>query len=261
MLKRTIPCSVCFFACSLAVSRSGDVPSFGPPIPKEVTLPKSTVFREFLLTKVINGENAAHKSSKFGAMATRTRQEYLRDLAEHHVTSTPVESSGKFPFISLAHKRKEKMRPYAGAELRSMGAITWAVHLEDLAMGAEREGLLAISNEFIIILDQEIKALAFNCSARDVIGWSLGSPASMKIYYERGESVSLRSINNNTEDFGEVVKRLEVSVSLQTKIKTLCTYSSKKNVLLVFYLYTNNSCTKPCLLIHKVQIMSKTTVS
>ncbi|XP_053488423.1 signal-induced proliferation-associated 1-like protein 1 isoform X2 [Ictalurus furcatus] len=215
------PCSdnTCY---SVAVSRSSDVPSFGPPIPKEVTLPKSTVFREFLLTKVINAENAAHKSSKFGAMATRTRQEYLRDLAERHVTSTPVESSGKFPFISLAHKRKEKIRPYAGAELRSLGAITWAVHLEDLAMGAEREGLLAISNEFVIILDQEIKALAFNCSTRDVIGWCLGSPASMKIYYERGESVSLRSINNNTEDFGEVVRRLElVTKGSQTKEMTL----------------------------------------
>ncbi|MCJ8737025.1 hypothetical protein PDJAM_G00019050 [Pangasius djambal] len=215
------PCSdnTCY---SVAVSRSSDVPPFGPPIPKEVTLPKSTVFREFLLTKIINAENAAHKSSKFGAMATRTRQEYLRDLAERHVTSTPVESSGKFPFISLAHKRKEKIRPYAGAELRSLGAITWAVHLEDLVMGAEREGLLAISNEFVIILDQEIKALAFNCSTRDVIGWSLGSPASMKIYYERGESVSLRSISNNTEDFGEVVKRLElVTKGSQTKEMTL----------------------------------------
>ncbi|GAA6108622.1 signal-induced proliferation-associated 1-like protein 1 isoform X1 [Tachysurus ichikawai] len=215
------PCSdnTCY---SVAVSRSSDVPSFGPLIPREVTLPKSTVFRDFLLTKVINGENAAHKSSKFGGMATRTRQEYLRDLAENHVTSTPVESAGKFPFISLAHKRKEKIRPYAGAELRSMGAITWAVHLEDSVMGVEREGLLAISNEFVIILDQEIKALAFNCSTRDVIGWSLGSPASMKIYYERGESVSLRSINNNTEDFGEVVKRLElVTKGSQTKEMTL----------------------------------------
>ncbi|XP_062862782.1 signal-induced proliferation-associated 1-like protein 1 [Trichomycterus rosablanca] len=215
------PCSenTCY---SVAVSRSSDVPSFGPPIPKDVTLPKSTVFREFLLTKVINGENAAHKSAKFGAMATRTRQEYLRDLAERHVTTTAVESSGKFPFISLAHKRKEKMRPYAGAELRSLGAVTWAVHLEDLVLGSEREGLLAISNEFVIILDQVAKSLAFNCYARDVIGWSLGSPASMKIYYERGESVSLRSINNNTEDFGEVVKRLElVTKGSQTQEMTL----------------------------------------
>lgn len=203
------PCSdsTCY---SVAVTRSQDVPSFGPPIPKGVTFPKSTVFRDFLLAKVINAENAAHKSDKFGAMATRTRQEYLRDLAERHVTSTPVEPTGKFPFISLAHKRREKVRPYSGAELRSLGAITWQVHAEDQVAGAERECLLAISNDFIILLDQEAKAVVFNCATRDVIGWSTGSPASMKIYYERGESVSLRSINNNTEDFGEVVKRLEL---------------------------------------------------
>ncbi|KAM6961299.1 signal-induced proliferation-associated 1-like protein 1 [Aplochiton taeniatus] len=195
---------------SVAVTRSQDVPSFGPPLPQGVTFPRSTVFRDFLLAKVINAENAAHKSEKFGAMATRTRQEYLRDLAERHVTSTPVEPAGKFPFISLAHKRRERVRPYSGAELRSLGAVTWPVHAEDQVAGAERECLLAISNDFLILLDQEAKAVVFNCATRDVIGWSSGSPASMKVYYERGESVSLRSINNNTEDFGEVVKRLEL---------------------------------------------------
>ncbi|XP_055720777.1 signal-induced proliferation-associated 1-like protein 1 isoform X2 [Salvelinus fontinalis] len=215
------PCSenTCY---SVAVTRSQDVPSFGPPIPKGVTFPKSTVFRDFLLAKVINAENAAHKSEKFGAMATRTRQEYLRDLAERHVTSTPVEPTGKFPFISLAHKRRERVRPYSGAELRSLGAVTWPVHAEDQVAGAERECLLAISNDFLILLDQEAKAVVFNCATHDVIGWSSGSPASMKIYYERGESVSLRSINNNTEDFGEVVKRLELmSKGSQTTEMTL----------------------------------------
>ncbi|XP_071183603.1 signal-induced proliferation-associated 1-like protein 1 isoform X2 [Salvelinus alpinus] len=215
------PCSdnTCY---SVAVTRSQDVPSFGPPIPKGVTFPKSTVFRDFLLAKVINAENAAHKSEKFGAMATRTRQEYLRDLAERHVTSTPVEPTGKFPFISLAHKRRERVRPYSGAELRSLGAVTWPVHAEDQVAGAERECVLAISNDFLILLDQEAKAVVFNCATHDVIGWSSGSPASMKIYYERGESVSLRSINNNTEDFGEVVKRLELmSKGSQTTEMTL----------------------------------------
>lgn len=202
------PCSenVCY---SVAVARSRDVPAFGPPIPEDATFPKSTVFRDFLLAKVINAENAAHKSDKFRAMATRTRQEYLRDLAERHVTSTPIDPSGKFPFISLAHKRKEKTRPYLGAELRSPGAITWPVYAEDHGAGGELEALLAISNDFLVLVDPEAKAVVFNCAVRDVIGWTLGSPASMKIYYERGENISLRSINNNTEDFREVVKRLE----------------------------------------------------
>lgn len=196
----------------MAVARSRDVPAFGPPIPEGVKFPKSTVFRDFLLAKVINAENAAHKSDKFRAMATRTRQEYLRDLAERHVTSTPIDPSGKFPFISLAHKRKEKSRPYPGAELRSPGAITWPVYAEDHGAGGELEALLAISNDFLILVDPEAKAVVFNCAVRDVIGWTMGSPASMKIFYERGDNISLRSINNNTEDFREVVKRLEVRV-------------------------------------------------
>ncbi|XP_030260582.1 signal-induced proliferation-associated 1-like protein 1 isoform X2 [Sparus aurata] len=194
---------------SVAVTRSKDVPSFGPLIPEGVTFPKSSVFRDFLLAKVINAENAAHKSHKFRAMATRTRQEYLRDLAERHTTSTPIDPSGKFPFISLAHKKKEKSRPYGGAELRSLGATTWPVHVEDHGTGGELEALLAISNDFLILLDQEAKAVVFNCATKDVIGWTLSSPASLRIFYERGDSVSLRSISNNTEDFKEVVKRLE----------------------------------------------------
>uniref|UniRef100_A0A3Q3KS83 Signal-induced proliferation-associated 1 like 1 n=1 Tax=Mastacembelus armatus TaxID=205130 RepID=A0A3Q3KS83_9TELE len=193
----------------VAVTRSKDVPSFGPPIPDGVTFPKSSVFRDFLLAKVINAENAAHKSHKFRAMATRTRQEYLRDLAERHTTSTPIDPSGKFPFISLAHKKKEKSRPSVGAELRSLGAVSWPVHAEDPGTGGELEALLAVSNDFLILLDQEAKSVVFNCATKDVIGWTLSSPASLRIFYERGESVSLRSISNNTEDFKEVVKRLE----------------------------------------------------
>lgn len=198
------------FPCSVAVTRSKDMPAFGPLIPEGVAFPKSSMFRDFLLAKVINAENAAHKSHKFRAMATRTRQEYLRDLAERHTTSTPIDPSGKFPFISLAHKKKEKSRPYTGAELHSLGAVTWPVHAEDCGTGGELEALLAISNDFLILVDQDAKAVMFNCATKDVIGWTLSSPASLQIYYERGESASLRSISNNTEDFKEVIKRLEV---------------------------------------------------
>ncbi|XP_041132410.1 signal-induced proliferation-associated 1-like protein 1 isoform X1 [Polyodon spathula] len=203
------PCSdnTCY---SIAVARSKDVPSFGPPIPKGVTFPKSTVFRDFLLAKVINAENAAHKSDKFRAMATRTRQEYLRDLAERHVTNTPIDPSGKFPFISLASKRKEKSRPYSGAELRSLGGITWHVLAEDYSSGgAEVEGLLVISNEYLVIIDREAKSTVFNCLVRDVIGWTHSSPTTLKLFYERGECLSFHTVANNYEDFREVVKRLE----------------------------------------------------
>ncbi|NXI38889.1 SI1L3 protein, partial [Galbula dea] len=74
---------------SVAVTRSKDVPAFGPAIPTGVTFRRSELFRDFLLAKVINAENAAHKSQKFHTMATRTRQEYLKDLAQNYITNTP----------------------------------------------------------------------------------------------------------------------------------------------------------------------------
>ncbi|XP_027314115.1 signal-induced proliferation-associated 1-like protein 1 isoform X3 [Anas acuta] len=202
------PCtdSVCY---SVAVTRSRDVPSFGPPIPKGVTFPKSNVFRDFLLAKVINAENAAHKSEKFRAMATRTRQEYLKDLAEKNVTNTPIDPSGKFPFISLASKKKEKSKPYPGAEIYSSGAIVWSVHAKDYSKGMEIDCLLGISNEFVVLIEQDTKSVVFNCSCRDVIGWT-STDTNIKIFYERGECVSLESFISNIDDIKEIVKRLEL---------------------------------------------------
>ncbi|XP_015275559.1 PREDICTED: signal-induced proliferation-associated 1-like protein 1 isoform X2 [Gekko japonicus] len=202
------PCTdnVCY---SVAVTRSRDVPSFGPPIPKGITFPKSSVFRDFLLAKVINAENAAHKSEKFRAMATRTRQEYLKDLAEKNVTNTPIDPSGKFPFISLASKKKEKSKPHPGVELHSSGAVVWTLHAKDYSKGVDIDCLLGISNEFVVIIEQDTKSVVFNCSCRDVIGWT-STDTSVKIFYERGECVSVENFKSNNEDIKEIVKRLEL---------------------------------------------------
>ncbi|XP_075048317.1 signal-induced proliferation-associated 1-like protein 1 isoform X5 [Mixophyes fleayi] len=194
---------------SVAVTRSRDVPAFGPPIPKSFNFPKSAVFRDFLLAKVINAENAAHKSEKFRAMATRTHQEYLKDLAEKNVTNTSIDSSGKFPFISLASKKKEKAKPYSWAELYSTGAIVWSVQVEDFISALEIECLLCISNEILALIDHETKTVIFNCSSRDVIGWTSNN-TTVKIFYERGECVFIRSYTTNTDEIKEMVKRLEI---------------------------------------------------
>lgn len=42
---------------------------------------------------VINAENAVHKSDKFATMAARTRKEFMRDLAENHITSHSLEGA------------------------------------------------------------------------------------------------------------------------------------------------------------------------
>ncbi|XP_019726179.1 signal-induced proliferation-associated 1-like protein 2 isoform X3 [Hippocampus comes] len=203
------PCTdnVCY---SVAVSRSKDVPPFGPPIPKSVTFPKSAVFRDFLLAKVINGENAAHKSEKFRAMATRTRQEYLKDLAENFVSTATIDSAVKFSFINLGAKKKEKVKPRKDAHVLSVGAITWSVRARDFGQSLDVDCLLGISNEFIVLIEEESKNVVFNCSCRDVIGWTSGI-MSIKIFYERGECVMLSAHDNCGEDIREMVQRLEIT--------------------------------------------------
>lgn len=80
----------------VSVSRSRDVQVFGPPIKESAIFPKGKAFAEFLLAKVVNAENAAHRSEKFVSMATRTRQEYLKDLVASFSSTTTVETGQKF---------------------------------------------------------------------------------------------------------------------------------------------------------------------
>ncbi|XP_072849581.2 signal-induced proliferation-associated 1-like protein 2 isoform X3 [Pogona vitticeps] len=203
------PCTenVCY---SVGVSRSKDVPPFGPPIPKGVTFPKSAVFRDFLLAKVINAENAAHKSEKFRAMATRTRQEYLKDLAENFATTATVDTSAKFSFITLGAKKKERVKPRKDAHLFSIGAVIWNVIARDFGQSLDIECLLGISNEFIVLIEKESRNVVFNCSCRDVIGWTSGL-MSVKVFYERGECVLLSALDNCADDIREIVQRLETA--------------------------------------------------
>ncbi|XP_006773192.1 PREDICTED: signal-induced proliferation-associated 1-like protein 3 isoform X4 [Myotis davidii] len=194
---------------SMAVTRSKDAPPFGPPIPSGTTFRKSDVFRDFLLAKVINAENAAHKSDKFHTMATRTRQEYLKDLAENCISNTPIDSTGKFNLISLTSKKKEKTKARAGAEQHSSGAIAWRVAAQDYGQGMEIDCILGISNEFVVLLDLHTKEVVFNCYCGDVIGWTPDS-STLKIFYGRGDHIFLRTTEGSVEDIRDIVQRLKV---------------------------------------------------
>uniref|UniRef100_A0A3Q3JV76 Rap-GAP domain-containing protein n=1 Tax=Monopterus albus TaxID=43700 RepID=A0A3Q3JV76_MONAL len=203
----------------VAVTRSKDMPLFGPLFPKGARFPRSPAFRDFLLAKAVNAENAAEKSEKFRSMATRTRQEYLKDLAENYVTTTPIDSSTKFPLLSLGGKRKDKLKGAKGAELHSAGALVWAVMVSSEEDGEAVEHklqcLLGVSAESVVLIERCTRRVVFNCSCRDVIGWKAvietkdGGPC-LDIFYERGESVSISVMENQGDDIREVVQRLEL---------------------------------------------------
>lgn len=80
------------------MTRSKDVPSFGPPISQGNYL-HSAEFADFLIAKILNAENAAHLSDKFQNMAVRTRGEYMKDLASNFVTNNSLENNSKLGMI------------------------------------------------------------------------------------------------------------------------------------------------------------------
>lgn len=216
------PCSenTCY---SVAVTRMEDVPPFGPPIPSGVTFRDPETFRNFLLAKVINAENSAHKSEKFHTMATRTRQEYLRDLAENYISSTPLDSAGKFNnLISLASKKRERSKAREGAELGAEGAIAWRVQAQDFSGGGtELSCALGVSAEYVLLIDCSTKEVVFNCFCADVIGWT-PERLALKIFYGRGDHIAVRVPEGCAQDIREMVQRLKsLTVGCETVDMTL----------------------------------------
>ncbi|XP_077397761.1 signal-induced proliferation-associated 1-like protein 3 [Festucalex cinctus] len=208
---------------SVAVTRMKDVPPFGPPIPSSITFRNSDTFRNFLLAKIINAENAAHKSEKFHTMATRTRQEYLRDLAENYISSTPMDSAGKLNnLISLASKKRERSKAREAAELGSTGAVAWRVLAQDFSGGgAELRCALGFSAEYIVLVDCLTKEVVFNCFCADVIGWT-AERLALKIFYGRGDHIAVRVPEGSAQDIREMVQRLKsLTVGCETVDMTL----------------------------------------
>lgn len=64
----------------VSVTAREDVPTFGPPLPSPPVFQKGPDFREFLLTKLTNAENACCKSDKFAKLEDRTRAALLDNL-------------------------------------------------------------------------------------------------------------------------------------------------------------------------------------
>lgn len=52
----------------MSVTARDDVPWFGPPLPTPAVYLRGVEFKEFLLTKLVNAENAAYKAEKFAKL-------------------------------------------------------------------------------------------------------------------------------------------------------------------------------------------------
>ncbi|KAM8946313.1 signal-induced proliferation-associated protein 1 isoform 2-T2 [Pelodytes ibericus] len=215
---------------SVAVSRTADTPSFGPPLPT-TCFRRSPELRDFLLSKAVNGENAAERGGKFLAMATRTREEYLRDLARDHVTTTTLDScSSKLTILGLSKKRDRAGSTGPGEkagkgprwayiispEFHSPGALVWSVRVLSSFI-PDGQFLLGISSEMLVLVDARKEregAVCFHCSCRDVLGWTYSTKWGLDLYYGRAGRLGLRPIAGSEteveEEVNQIVKRLQV---------------------------------------------------
>lgn len=186
----------------VAVSRSKEVPVFGPPIRPGAMYSRGKNFTDFLLAKVINAENAAHRSEKFATMATRTRQEYLKDLATNYCTATMVETGQKFSIFPT--KKKEKPKPRFSGDLSQRGAFCWQVVLHDHGQSTQVDCFLGISAETFVLIEECSRQIIFVTPCKSILGWST-SGNSLRVYHHQGECVTL-----NMRDSGERDEQLEV---------------------------------------------------
>ncbi|KAJ8894442.1 hypothetical protein PR048_007096 [Dryococelus australis] len=82
----------------VSVTARDDVPFFGPMLPSPAVFMKGPEFKQFLLTKLINAENACYKAEKFSKLELRTRTSLLQSLVDElRDKSNEFLSGGDFP--------------------------------------------------------------------------------------------------------------------------------------------------------------------
>ncbi|TPX33562.1 hypothetical protein SeMB42_g07447 [Synchytrium endobioticum] len=79
----------------VAISTNCQVPHFGPTLPAEPLFFDLMEFREFLLAKMINGENAAYKAPRFSRPHYRTRQMMIDEILQDFGASPQIPRSDK----------------------------------------------------------------------------------------------------------------------------------------------------------------------
>ena len=115
------------------MTRSSDVPFFGPPIPKEAVFDKNDEFRNFLLANLINAENAGHHSKKFNTVRTYSHICANTNTCAHiythiHTRAQTQYITRAYNIVGILVKKKRKTHNVSMQSMLTMkGAIAWTV--------------------------------------------------------------------------------------------------------------------------------------
>lgn len=211
---------------SVAVSRSKEVPAFGPPVPPGATFSKCSDFHDWILTKIINAENAVHRSKKFATMAARTRREALRDLVENYVGPHQNEGPSRIAsrFLGGSVKRRERINPRPDM-VNMRGALSWLVDVNDYSTNQKVSCVLGVSQEALVLLERPAGTILFTTPTHSIIGWAI-SDIGLKLYYDHGEMLLLRCAPENGSPDAELA-------ALVTRIQFVTKGDEAKEVMLL----------------------------
>lgn len=229
---------------AVAVSRTKEMPLFGPPIPEGGVFVKSLQFKNFLLAKIINAENAAHKyCEKFRTMGQRTRLGLLKDLTQDYVTNTTLNDfsggsnsgpSGAVKIVSsLFGGKKRSQRRYANFCGHSdiQGAIVWDVQVKDFGQSNKIiDCILGISASYLVVIEQQTKELLYVSPVEAILGWT-SNPAWIKIFCHQAECLLIQIKDPDVDEICEIVTRLKaVTNGCETRELTLRRKNSQNSL-------------------------------
>lgn len=233
---------------AVAVSRSREMPPFGPPIPESGIFVESKQFRNFLLAKIINAENAAHKyCEKFRTMGQRTRLGLLTDLTQDYVTNTTLSdvsnnssgysgtSIGAVKIVSslFGGGKKRSQRRYANFCGHSdiQGAIVWDVQIRDFGQSNKIiDCILGVSGTYLVVIEQSTKELLYVTPVEAILGWT-SNPAWIKIFCHQAECLLIQIKDPDVDEICEIVTRLKaVTNGCETRELTLRRKNSQNSL-------------------------------
>lgn len=229
---------------AVSVSRSKEMPTFGPRIPEGGIFVKSGQFKSFLLAKIINAENAAHKyCEKFRTMGQRTRLGLLTDLAQDYVTTTTLSdisggsnsgTSGAVKIVSsLFGGKKRSQRRYAifCGHSDIQGAIVWDVQVKDFGQSNKIvDCVLGISATYLVVIEQQSKELLYVSPVEAILGWT-SNPAWIKIFCHQAECLLIQIKDPDVDEICEIVTRLKaVTNGCETRELTLRRKNSQNSL-------------------------------
>jgi hypothetical protein len=230
----------------VAVTRSQDVPYFGPPIPEGGLFDKNEHFREFFLTKLINACNASLRSEKFATMATRTRRQYLLDLCENSCTSITIDQANTSGLVGLLSKNwggKRKEKPHLQASLVfTPGALVWNVAIvtregKPLPFSEEHdtamECMLVLAADLMAFVYTNTRENVLHIPTKDVSGW-VQDGKRINLFYDGTYCLSIEVYDQ--DDAREITSRLLTLAPCVTASHeaTLMEFQRTQGVLLGF---------------------------